>query len=114
MNTYYKLANWNVHAGARAMFFRLTNMGTDIPIAGRSNAGLVEPGQNTAFTLVRITGALLGRARDLDRIIEMKAIIALRDAIPEALNRADKKLRRDETRVQQDRKRKAADRQRKT
>jgi hypothetical protein len=28
MNTYYKLANWNVHAGARAMFFRLTNMGT--------------------------------------------------------------------------------------
>jgi hypothetical protein len=110
MNSYYKIANWNVHASARAMFFRLTDMGANIPIAGRSNAGLVEPGQNTAFTLVRITSALLGRAKDLDRLLEMKAIIALRDAIPEALHRADKKLRRDEGRVQRDNKRNAAGR----
>ncbi|MES0198919.1 DUF5677 domain-containing protein [Mesorhizobium sp. M0011] len=99
MNTYYKLANFNVHAGARGMFFRLTDMGANIPIAGRSNAGLVEPGQNTAYTLVRITGALLGRLRDLDSLMEMSALVALRDAIPRTLNRADKKLRRDEAEV---------------
>jgi len=96
MNTYYKLANFNVHAGARGMFFRLTDMGSDNPIAGRCNAGLVEPGQNTAYTLVRITGALMGRPKDLDRLIEMRALIAMRDAVPRALHRADKKLRKDE------------------
>ncbi|SEN38724.1 hypothetical protein SAMN05216404_10487 [Nitrosospira multiformis] len=97
MNTYYKLANFNIHAGARAMFFRLTDMGSNIPIAGRSNAGLVEPGQNTAYPMVRITGALIGRPKDLDRMVEMSCLVAMRDAIPTAFHKADRKLRRDET-----------------
>jgi hypothetical protein len=114
MNSYYKLANLNVHGSARTMFFRMTDMGANVPISGRTNSGLVDPGQNTAFTLVRITGALLGRARDLDRIREMKALVAMRDAITKALDRADKRLRRDEARVQRDKKRDAGDRRRKT
>ncbi|TPK20834.1 hypothetical protein FJ872_10130 [Mesorhizobium sp. B2-5-9] len=108
MNTYYKLANFNVHAGARGMFFRLTDMGANMPIAGRSNAGLVEPGLNTAYTLVRITGALLGRLRNLDGVVEMNALVAIRDAIPRALHRADKKLRKDEAEVQRNRSHKRA------
>lgn len=107
MNTYYKLANFNVHAGARAMFFRLTDMGSNIPIAGRSNAGLVEPGQNTAYTLVRITGALIGRPKDLDRMVEMSCLVAMRNAIPTAFHKADRKLRRDETARQREQKQRA-------
>jgi hypothetical protein len=112
MNTYYKLANFNVHAGARAMFFSLAGMGTNMLLAGRSNVRLAEPCQNTAFTLVRITSALVGRAKDLDRVIEIKAIITIRDAIPEVLYRADNKLRRDEAKAQRERKRKMARRRR--
>lgn len=104
MNSYYKLANLSVHAGSRSMFFRLTDMGADVPIAGRSNAGLVEPGQNTAYTLVRITGALLGRPRDIDRLVEMRALVAMRDAIPRALHLSDKRLQRDEARLRRKRK----------
>jgi hypothetical protein len=102
MNAYYKLANLSVHAGSRSMFFRLTDMGADVPIAGRSNAGLVEPGQNTAYTLVRITGALLGRPRDIDRLVEMRALIAVRDAIPRGLHLSDKRLRRDEAKIRRE------------
>lgn len=96
MIVYYKMANFNVHAGARGMFFRLTDMGTNVPIAGRSNAGLLEPGQNTAYSLVRVTGALIGRPKDADTLVEVSALITLRDAIPKAFARADRKLRRDE------------------
>lgn len=108
MNTYYKLANFNVHAGARAMFFRLTDMGSHIPIAGRSNAGLVEPGQNTAYTMVRVTGALIGRPKDLDRMVEMSCLVAMRNAVPTAFHKADRKLRRDEAARQREQKRGAA------
>lgn len=87
------------------MFFRLTDMGAGMPIAGRSNAGLVEPGQNTAYTLLRITGALLGRPKDFDRLIEMNVLLAIRDAIPLALHRAGRKLARDEAEVQRNKKR---------
>lgn len=110
MNTYYKLANFNVHAGARAMFFRLTDMGSSTPIAGRSNAGLVEPGQNTAYTIVRITGALIGRPKNLNRMIEISCLVAMRDAIPTAFHKADRKLRRDETTRQREQRRRTAKR----
>ncbi|HRD46584.1 MAG TPA: DUF5677 domain-containing protein [Caulobacter sp.] len=107
MNTYYKLANFQVHAGARAMFFRLGSLGREMPIAGRSNAGLMEPGQNTAYTLVRITGALVGRLRNLDSMVEMKSILHMRDAIPPAFHRAANRLRRDEARFQKERREKS-------
>jgi hypothetical protein len=94
------------------MFFSLAGMGTNMLLAGRSNVRLAEPCQNTAFTLVRITSALVGRAKDLDRVIEIKAIITIRDAIPEVLYRADNKLRRDEAKAQRERKRKMARRRR--
>lgn len=107
MTPYYKLANFNVHAGAHAMFFRLTDLGANIPIAGRSNAGLVEPGQNTAYTLVRITGTFIGQPKSLDRAAEISSLVAMRDAIPIAFQKADRKLRRDETKWQHEMKRRA-------
>ncbi|MGU3385839.1 DUF5677 domain-containing protein [Methylobacterium sp. D53M] len=107
MSTYYKLANYNVHASSRSMFVRLTDMGSDIPIAGRSNAGLLEPGQNTAFTLTRITAALLGRVRGLDELVKVRALTMMRDAAQEAFVRADRRLQRDEAALRRAQKKKA-------
>lgn len=97
MAPYYKLASYNVHVGARSLFHRLSDLhGTGTPMAGRSNAGLVEPGQNTAFTLTAITSSLILDVSKIDRIIEMQALVEMRDAIPKALAKADRKLRRDD------------------
>jgi hypothetical protein len=97
MNAYYKLASFNVHAGARTMFFRLSNLWrNDVIIAGRSNAGLTEPAQHTAYSLLQITTLLIGNSKNLDRILEIQTFIKIRDAIPPAFMRADRKLRRDE------------------
>lgn len=108
MNPYYKLASFSVHAGSRAMFFRLTDMGKgDILLAGRSNSGLVEPGQNTAYALLQITSALLGKPNNLDQIIEMGALFEIRDAIPKAFARAERKLRREEAALKREQSRRA-------
>lgn len=96
MNSYYKLANFNVHAGVHAIFFSLSNMASGVPLSGRSNAGLMEPGQNTAYTLVRITGALIGIPKNIDKAVELSCLISIRDAVPKAFGRAGRKLKRDE------------------
>ncbi|MER9948502.1 DUF5677 domain-containing protein [Mesorhizobium sp. M0047] len=101
MNAYYKMASFNVHAGARTMFFRLSSFGRDnVLVAGRTNAGLVEPAQHTAYSLLQITTLLTGSLKNLDRILEIQTFIKIRDAIPKAFMRADRKLRRDEAAYQ--------------
>ena len=97
MNPYYKLASFNVHAGARSMFHRLTTLeAASGPGSGRSNAGLLQPCMQTAFSLMQITAAVLPFPGDLDRMIEMRAILEIRDRIPPALRKADRQLRRDD------------------
>lgn len=97
MNSYYKLASFNVHAGARSLFFNLSSMGDeDLLLAGRSNAGLVEPGVRTAQTLALITSLYLGRETDLDRLTELKSVLHVKDAVAPALLAADALLHRDE------------------
>lgn len=101
MNAYYKMASFNVHAGARTMFFRLASFGGEsIILAGRSNAGLPEPAQHTAYSLLQITTLLNGNLKNLDRILEIQTLVKIRNAIPKAFRRADKKLRRDEAAYQ--------------
>lgn len=47
-SSFYKLASFNVHASARSLFFNLASMGSsEVLLAGRSNAGLTEPGERT-------------------------------------------------------------------
>jgi hypothetical protein len=95
--SHYKLASFNVHAGASGTLNRLSGMGESRHLlAGRSNAGLAEPGRNTAFSLAQINGTLVGTPRTIEDIMAMKTLIAVRDAIPRAFDRADRKLRRDE------------------
>ena len=97
MNSYYKLASFNVHAGARSLFFNLRSInGEEILLAGRSNAGLVEPGVRTAQTLALVTGLYAAQTNDLDRLTEFKVILRIRDAVMPALKSADAVLHDDE------------------
>ncbi|MDP2029191.1 MAG: DUF5677 domain-containing protein [Thiobacillus sp.] len=97
MSSHYKMASFNVHASARSLFFNLASIGdqTIFP-AGRSNAGLVDPGERTAHTLALITSLYVGHTLNIDRIIELKALLRIRDAVGPALWGANKRLERDE------------------
>jgi hypothetical protein len=57
---YYHMASHHVHSGAKSIRFSLGVVGlTDILAAGPSNAGLADPGQNTALSLGSLTATLL-------------------------------------------------------
>lgn len=95
MGSHYKLASHNVHAGPHALFFRLGLIDDSILLAGASNAGLIEPGQNTAVSLTSITFSLIGGNIGLDAALYMKILLGIRDEIPAAFARADSKLQKD-------------------
>jgi hypothetical protein len=100
MAAYTRLASHNVHAAARAVTTRLSALdgAAHLPV-GFSNAGLEEPGQNTAIVLVKINGALFGLRPDADQAVRLKAIADLRDIAVKAFIAAARKLRRDHSKI---------------
>jgi len=98
----YLLANHNVHAGPRRAFFQLGLLEANrTMLSGPSNAGFLEPGQNTAFTLTQITMLLLARKPDFDKVVYMRILMDLRDKTSKVLAHADRKLRRDDATAKQ-------------
>jgi hypothetical protein len=55
MRSHYRVGNDNVHAGIKSIYVRLGLLDYDGLLAGRSNGGLMEPGQNAAQTLTLIS-----------------------------------------------------------
>jgi hypothetical protein len=90
MRAHYQMGNDNVHAGVKSMYMRLGLM-TDHEtlLAGHSNAGLTDPGQNAAHTLTQIA-VLVCLSPKLDDLIAA----LLRDEIPSSFWEADRGLRR--------------------
>jgi hypothetical protein len=94
MRAHYQMGNDNVHAGIKSMYSRLGLLTDyDSLLAGRSNAGLTDPGQNTAHTLTQIA-ALVCISPKLDDLVTAKIMEKLRDGIPQAFGVADSRLRR--------------------
>lgn len=98
MASHYKLASYNVHAGPHALFFRLGLMGETGLLAGASNAGLAEPGQNTAVSFALITFLFVNGGINLDAIVAMKLLPQLRDEISRSFVKAEHKLQADHAR----------------
>ena len=98
MRSYYQMGNDNVHAGVKSMFVRLGLMDDYSGLlAGRSNAGLMEPGQNAAHTLTQ-TAALVCLPGKFDDLVIAQMIQMLRDEIPRSFYQVHKQLRKDEKR----------------
>lgn len=95
MSSYYKMASFNVHASARSLFFNLSSMGEDVLLAGRSNAGLVEPGERTANSLSLVTSLYVGNTLSLDRLSELDFVLRIRDAVGRSLRKAGRRLIRE-------------------
>lgn len=97
MQSYYRMASYNVHAGARGIDFRLgllDGAGSPTALAGVSNAGFVDPARNTAHDLVFITTLLSSGTTRFDRMLEWQILAQLRDDLLRKLDKAQKALER--------------------
>src|SRR3546814_12704309 len=93
MQSHFKMASYNVHATPRALSFRLgsANQPSNL-LAGSSNAGLDEPRQNLAFSLVQVNSLLIGPKFSLDDVVSMKMLIKLRDEAVKALRSEERRV----------------------
>jgi hypothetical protein len=96
LRSHYKLASHNVHAGIKGITHKLGAMGQRIIVAGASNAGLHEPGQNAAITLCLITLPLLATDKKADRAVHLKLLDDLCKETMRGFIRASRQLNSEE------------------
>lgn len=97
MRSHYKLASHNVHAGVKGITFKHGSLNDPRQlIAGASNAGLHEPGQNTAITLAQITIPLMVHRPQLDEIVAMRILMSLQDEAVAAFIKVSRQLKRED------------------
>ncbi|KQZ22440.1 hypothetical protein ASD50_21260 [Mesorhizobium sp. Root552] len=102
MRSHYKMASHNVHASTKAIVYQLGSLDRRYAvIAGASNVGFVEPGQNLALSLLHITMLLLPTSWTLDKIAQLMALNKLHDRIPRALAQAERAIARDEKKIRE-------------
>jgi hypothetical protein len=104
MRSHYQLGNDNVHAGIKSIFVRLGLLEDySALLAGRSNAGLTEPGQNAALTLAQLAVLVCMKEPNFDDLVVGQMMVTLQDEIPQSFYHADKRLRRDDKEVLRER-----------
>jgi hypothetical protein len=101
MRSYYQMGNDNIHAGIKSMYVRLGLMDYDGLLAGRSNGGLMEPGQNAAHTLTQLSVLVCFSEPIMDDLVAGDMMRMLRDEVPKSFYRADRQLRKDEKRYKE-------------
>jgi len=96
LRPYYKLACLNVHAGSKGSVDRLGLLsGSDTLLAGTSNAGLSNPGQNAAISLYRSSVALGLLVPTLDSLVGLHVLSELANDICQAFHAASEQLKED-------------------
>jgi hypothetical protein len=96
MRSHYQMGNDNIHAGIKSMFIRLGLIDHHGYLAGRSNFGLMEPGQLAAYTLTQLSVLVCLNQPKLDDLVIAEMMRKLRQAIPQSFYHVDKRLRRDD------------------
>lgn len=102
MRSHYQMGNDNVHAGIKSMYVRLGLLGDyEGLLAGRSNAGLTEPGQNAAHTLTQLA-VLIGMSEPVfDDFVIADMLITLRNEIPRSFAKVDAQLKKEDREIRQ-------------
>jgi len=94
---FYKMANNYVHSGPKGFLFKLGLYNTnDIMLAGPSNYGFADPGQNTAFSLVHTTLILLEFETYLENNVYIELFIRFTDRISEEFVKVQKQIESEE------------------
>ncbi|HEY1723297.1 MAG TPA: DUF5677 domain-containing protein [Magnetospirillaceae bacterium] len=99
MRSPYKMASYNVHASPKGIYFKIGGIGeSEVYLAGASNAGLTDPAQHAAMSLVEITSLTIGDSLVFDDLVIAGVIARLRDEIPKEFWRAERQLRKEHSR----------------
>lgn len=93
----YGRACQSVHAGSNGLYSLLAiPLGAEVTLVpGPSNAGLADPGQHTAQSLVLTTVALLTASPTLDGLVACKCLLSLSEDVRSAFLEAHNKLDRE-------------------
>lgn len=85
LRPYYKMASHNVHAGSKAILFKLALPGRyDHLLAGSSDVGLADPGQGAAISLQQLTATLLTYKPNMDSLVMLAVLSDLQTKIADA------------------------------
>lgn len=96
MRSHYRLASHNVHANPKGVFFKLGLLGdVDVLLAGPSNAGLSDPGQNAAISLMQVCSALGTLKPTMDSVVVLHILSGLTNEVREAFHAASELLEPD-------------------
>lgn len=97
MRSFYRMASHPVHAGPKGITFRLGVLDDQSMIlAGASNAGLADPAERTAVSLVQLTMLLMEPSEVIDDLVMLRCLVDLRDQISRDAMKAHHDLARDE------------------
>ncbi|WP_052310869.1 DUF5677 domain-containing protein [Paenibacillus sp. Aloe-11] len=103
LRPFYKLACNYVHLGPKASSFSLGVMqGSSVMLAGASNYGLADPGQNTCVSLTQITTCLLTIYPSYERLIIAKVMSLLVEEICELFVEVQKNIEYEEMEIDYD------------
>ncbi|MNI44912.1 hypothetical protein D3C73_993100 [compost metagenome] len=103
LRPFYKLACNYVHLGPKASSFSLGLMvGSNLLIAGASNYGLADPGQNTSISLTQITTCLLIAYPSYQRLMIAKVMSLLVDEICESFVEVQMNIKNEEMNIKCD------------
>lgn len=93
----YKWSSYKVHAGISGAVRGLGTIG-GLPLihSGASNAGLDTPAINTAYSLLHVTSLVFDRRDELEKSVQMQALIILRDKVTKECRKAARKLESEE------------------
>lgn len=93
MRLQYKVASYGIHAGTKGLTVSVADVFGDGPPGAASIGGLHEAGIETAFSLVRLTGPLLGPTWSIDKLAGLNALIKLRDTATKAFSQGGRAMR---------------------
>lgn len=93
---FYKMANNFIHSGSKGIIFKLGLYDTDnIMLAGPSNYGLADPGQNTAFSLLHATLPLIEFETYLEDSVYVELFKKFRDRISDEFVRIQDQIEKE-------------------
>lgn len=92
MRLQYKVASYGVHAGTKGLTSSVADVFGEGPPGAASIGGLQEAGIETAFSLVRVTGSLLGPDWSVDKLAGLRTLTKLRDAAARAFSQGGRAM----------------------
>jgi len=93
LRAHYRMASHGVHANPKGIFFKLgLTDGDNVLLAGPSHAGLADPGQFAAISLLQVSSVLSVLSPSIDSLVTMSVLARIRDEISESLLEAHRGL----------------------